>query len=58
MKSTYKITATMDLSYLISEAREVAQALNEFADNLEIIEKKYAEKEESEVEDGNDKEVD
>ena len=48
MKSTYKITATMDLSYLISKAREVAQALNEFADNLEIIEKKYAEKEESE----------
>ena len=33
---------------IIAEAREVAQALNEFADNLEQIEKKYAEPQESE----------
>ena len=28
---------------IIAEAREVAQTFNEFADNLERIEKKYAE---------------
>ncbi len=38
-----KITAEMDLKNIIAESREVAQALNEFADNLERIEKKYAE---------------
>ena len=35
--------AELNLSNFIEEAREVAQALNEFADNLEQIEKKYAE---------------
>jgi len=44
----YEITAEMNLKKIISESREVAQALNEFADNLELIEKKYAEPQESE----------
>ena len=37
----YKITAEMNLKNIIAESREVAQALNEFAENLERIEKKY-----------------
>ena len=41
--ATYEIAAEMNLKKIISESREVAQALNEFADNLERIEKKYAE---------------
>lgn len=41
--TAYEINATMNLNNLISEAREVAQALNEFADNLERIESKYDE---------------
>lgn len=45
---TYEITAEMDLKKIIAESREVAQALNEFADKLERIEKKYADKAESE----------
>lgn len=40
---TYEITAEMNLKKIISESREVAQVLNEFADRLERIEKKYAE---------------
>ena len=40
--ATYEITAEMNLKKIIAESREVAQALNEFADNLERIEKKYA----------------
>ena len=44
----YKITAEMNLKKIIAESREVAQALNEFADKLERIEKKYAEPQESE----------
>ena len=43
----YEITAEMNLKKIIAESREVAQALNEFADNLEQIEKKYAEPRES-----------
>ncbi len=39
--ATYEITAEMNLEKIISEAREVAQALNDFADSLERIEKKY-----------------
>ena len=35
----------ISLKKVIAESREVAQALNEFADNLERIEKKYADKE-------------
>lgn len=46
--ATHKITAELNLKKIISESREVAQALNEFADNLERIEKKYAESQESE----------
>ena len=38
----YGITAEMNLKEVIAESREVAQALNEFAENLERIEKKYA----------------
>ena len=44
--ATYEITAELNLKTIIAESREVAQALNEFADNLEQIEKKYAEHEE------------
>lgn len=40
--ATY-ITAELNLKSIIAESRKVAQALNEFADNLEQIEKKYAE---------------
>ncbi len=47
---TYKITAELHLRNIIAESREVAEALNEFADKLEQIEKKYTEKEQ---EDGN-----
>ena len=46
--ATYEITAEMNLKKISAESREVAQALNEFADNLERIEKKYAESQESE----------
>ena len=48
--ATYSITAELNLEKIIAESREVAQALNEFADNLEQIEKKYAEPTESEGE--------
>jgi len=44
----YGITAEMNLKQVIAESREVAQALNEFAENLERIEKKYAKLQESE----------
>lgn len=44
----YEITAEMNLKKIIAESKEVAQALNEFADKLEQIEKKYAEPQESE----------
>ena len=43
----YKITAELNLGKIVAESREVAQALNEFADNLERIEKKYAESQKS-----------
>lgn len=42
------ITVEMNLKNIIAETREVAQAMNEFADNLEQIEKKYAEPQGSE----------
>ena len=41
--ATYEITAEMNLKKIIAESREIAQALNEFADNLKQIEEKYAE---------------
>ena len=37
-----------NLKNIIAESREVAQALNELADTLELIERKYAEPQESE----------
>jgi hypothetical protein len=40
------ITPELDLKNIIAESREVAQALNEFADDLERIERKYAEPQE------------
>ena len=43
----YEITAELYLKNLIAESREIAEALNEFADNLERIEKKYVEPQES-----------
>lgn len=52
--ATFEITAEMNLKKVIAESREVAQALNNFADNLERIEKKYAEPQESEVNNGTD----
>lgn len=48
--ATFEITAEMNLKKIIAESKEVAQALNDFADNLERIEKKYAEPQESEGE--------
>ena len=45
---TYEVTAEMNLEKIIAETREVAQALNEFADNLERIEEKYADSQKSE----------
>ena len=42
------IIPELNLSTIIAEPREVAQALNAFADDLERIEKKYAEPQESE----------
>lgn len=44
--ATYEITAELNLKKIITKSREVAQALNEFADTLERIEKKYAEPQE------------
>ena len=39
----YEITADLNLKKIIAESKEVAQAWNEFVDNLERIEEKYAE---------------
>ena len=39
--ATYEITAEMNLKNIISESKEVAQALNVFADKLEEIQNKY-----------------
>lgn len=43
----YIINAEMHLKNIIAESREVAQALKDFADRLEQIEKKYADKPEA-----------
>lgn len=43
--ATYEITTELVLKPVISEVREVAQALNEFADALERIDTKYSGKE-------------
>ena len=42
------IELELNLKKIIDESREVAQTLNEFADNLERIESKYADPQESE----------
>lgn len=44
--ATNVIIPELNLKNIIAESREVAQALNEFANNLENIEKKYAEPQE------------
>ena len=46
--AAYEIAAELNLKKIIAEWREIAQAINEFTDNLEQIEKKYAESQESE----------
>jgi hypothetical protein len=46
--ATYEITPELHLRNIIAESREVAEALNEFADKLEQIEEKYAALRESE----------
>ena len=38
------IVPELNLKYIIAESRDVAKALNGFADELERIEKKYTEK--------------
>jgi len=48
--AAYEITAELNLKKIIAESREVAQAFNELADNLERIEKKYSEPQENEEE--------
>lgn len=45
--ATYEITAEMNLKKIVNEARDVAEALKEFADTLERIEKKYEDPQES-----------
>lgn len=44
----YEIGVELNLKTIINELREFAQALNECADELERIEKKYAKPQESE----------
>ena len=44
----HEVMVELNLKKIIAESREAAQALNEFADKLERIEKKYAEPQESE----------
>lgn len=39
---TYEISAELNLKTIIAESREVAQALNEFADRLTEIDEKYS----------------
>ena len=43
----YELTAELCLRNIIAELREVAEATNEFADKLEQIEEKYADKEQT-----------
>ena len=47
--ASFEITAEMNLKKIIAESREGAQALNEFSDNLERIEKKYRENNKEDV---------
>ena len=45
------IIPELNLKNIIAESREVAKALNAFADDLERIEKKYSDTQESEGQD-------
>lgn len=45
---SYKITAELNLKKIIAELKEVTQALNEFTDKLEQIDKGYGDPQESE----------
>ena len=56
--ATYEITAELVLKPVIAEAREVAQALNEFADALERIDTKYSGKVDDKAERENQKAAD
>ncbi len=49
--ATYEVRAGINMKKVIAEWREIAQAINKFVDNLERIEEKYAESQESEVQD-------
>lgn len=40
--AAYEITAEMNLKKIIAEVKEFAKAMNKFAEDLEQIEKKYA----------------
>ena len=55
--ATYEITTELVLKPVIAEAREVAQALNEFADALERIDAKYSDKANDSVDCGYSDEV-
>ena len=44
----FELSAELYIKNMIDESREVAQVINEFADKLEQIEKKYAKLNESE----------
>lgn len=46
---TYTVDAEMNLKTIIAESREVAQALIDFADKLEEIDKKYSDGDEVEA---------
>jgi hypothetical protein len=50
MSKWYKLECTPELNLkpIISEIREAAQIFNDFADNLEQLEKKYTKLQESE----------
>jgi hypothetical protein len=50
--TTIEVKPELNLEKIIAESREAAQALNEFADKLERIEKKHADL--CEMEKGND----
>lgn len=46
--ATYEIVPELNLEKIIAELRAFTQAMNEFVDTLEGIERKYAEPQESE----------
>ena len=46
--TSYEIEPILNLKNIIAELREYTQTVNEFADSLEQLEKKYGEQQESE----------